>query len=122
MLKNTVGFELSMKMPSWNTYYAGVHWSKRKRKADELHNLVFCAAKALKKVKRVKQCNITVIAWYKGKRKHDPDNMYIKPFIDGLVMAGILPDDDCTVVKQISLRAINDCKEDKIFITLEVLR
>ena len=43
-------------------------------------------------------CNMTIIYYFKDKRRHDPSN-YDKMILDGLVEANIIEDDNYNVIK-----------------------
>ena len=106
------------KCPSWNTFYAGVHWTKRKKKADEIHSLVFGIVHNIKKKVYKLPVKIEIDIHYKDRRRRDPDNACIKPFIDGLVQSGILKDDSSKEIEEISIRLRTEQKEDKITINI----
>lgn len=67
------------------------HWTVYRRIKEEHTNLVAWCCKHLPPVKRV---NI-LITWYCKNRRHDPDNVMAgqKFILDGLVTAGVLPND-----------------------------
>lgn len=89
-----------------NRFYSGMHWGKRKALADRWHVAVWVALQAagLGGV-RFERCRITVTALY-ADRRHliDPDNLCAKVVIDGLVRAGLLPDDAPEHVEEVVLR------------------
>lgn len=76
---------------SWNNIYSGVHWAKRKKIADEIHELIWAVAKE-QKLKKVKgQANITIFST--SPKPLDSDNIASKVYIDGLKLAGYIVDD-----------------------------
>ena len=108
------------KAPSLNKSYAGRHWSKRKAEADEIHELVFIEV-LNNKLKPIKEfpVDVTVVAYYKQKRRHDSGNVSSKEIIDGLVMAKILPDDSTEYLRNSTTRAVIGANEDKVEITID---
>jgi len=68
---------------------------------------------------KFKRCEITITAYFKGKRRHDISNICEKIYEDGLVMAGIIEDDNLNIVVGIHKFAYNDQKEDKVVIEIE---
>lgn len=84
------------KIPSWNKFYAGRHWSTRKKIADYWHELVwnYCYTTMTPHFKRAW---ITIESH--SKRPLDPDNICAKLIIDGLVHAKVLDDDSPEFVK-----------------------
>ncbi len=54
--------------------------------------------------------NITITSY--RKRIHDPDGVSAKAVLDGIVRAGLLPDDSTKEVYQITFRSII-CKKDE---------
>lgn len=59
--------------------------------------------------------NITVTSY--RKRKHDPDGISVKAVLDGIVRAGLLPDDSCKEVESITFKSIIS-KEEKTIIEI----
>jgi len=59
--------------------------------------------------------NITVTSY--RKRKHDPDGISVKAVLDGIVRAGLLPDDSCHEVESITFKSILS-KEEKTIIDI----
>ena len=81
--------------PSWNTYYSGKHWAKRKKMADEKHLLV--------RAHLDPNANpfegpvaITLIATYKH-HPVDSCNIMAKVYTDGLI-GWVIEDDDMRYV------------------------
>lgn len=105
--------------PSLNKSYAGRHWSKRKEEADLIHELVIVEIrKARFKPLSEFPVDIKVTAYYKQKRRRDSCNVSSKEIIDGIVMAGILPDDSTKYLRNSTTQAIIGASEDKVEIEL----
>ena len=94
--------------PSLNQWYAGVHWRKRKATADLWHKAVWilCVEGAIKPITKFPVI-ISTQTWYKpyrdeNKFKRDASNCFPanKLAEDGLVKAGILPDDTTEYVSE----------------------
>jgi hypothetical protein len=111
--------EIPIKCPSRNILYSGKHWSVRSRMANEIHDLVFCCVIRQKERTKFNTCFITYVCQFKDKRRHDPCNMEIKLFQDGLVKAGVIPDDNSDVVKLLQIIVETGCKQDKVIICVE---
>lgn len=62
--------------------------------------------------------NIRVISY--RKRNHDPDGVSVKAVLDGIVRAGLLPDDSAKEIKSISFESIIS-KTEKTIIEIEGL-
>lgn len=110
---------LHMKAISWNDLYKSPHWSVRSRLANEIHEAVFFACKE-QKIAPIKSvaCEIFIYADFKGSRRHDPDNICEKLYIDGLVHAGIILDDNCSIVRMIGKTATINCPENLVEIEI----
>ena len=106
------------KCPSWNTYYAGVHWAMRKKKMDEIHELVYWAAHSSKIEPCVDKISILFKVNYSSKRRHDPDNCCVKPFVDGLVKAGILKDDSTKEIESITINCNTEQETNEVIIDI----
>lgn len=87
------------------------------RKKKDIQELGFAE---IMKVKREKfeKCNIIFTAHFEGKRKHDPDNLYAKPYLDALVQAKVIKDDNNSIVKSVILIAISN--EPRSYIEIEI--
>lgn len=105
------------KCPSLNKSYAGRHWSKRKSEADEIHQLVFVHTRKLKPIEEF-PVDTRVIAYYKHKRRRDSNNVSDKELIDGLVLAGLLPDDSTKYIRFSSTRAVIGAENDRVEIEI----
>jgi len=103
---------------SWNKMYAGVHWAVRKKQAEEFHTFVWAECKRQKIKKAAIPVKIVFEISYKNKRRHDPDNCNVKMFMDGLVMAKIIPDDNYKIVKEISIKIVEVGKKDEVKIII----
>lgn len=106
----------NLKCESVNTIY-NLHHFTRNNKKRAIQELVFY--EALKQRKKFKKVRLVFTAYFKGKRLHDPDNLYVKPMIDGLVAAGIIVDDNNTVVESVTLKVVTGEKTD--FVEIEIL-
>lgn len=89
---------------SLNAFYSCMHWSKRKKIADTWHTYIKYKCKELK-IKPIKKCKLI----FDFKNNFDIDNnaVMIKMTIDGMVCAGVLPDDNKDHVKEILIRESN---------------
>lgn len=87
-----------------NTFYAGTHWSKRSTEAHRVHDLV--ATKLIGCKMYSVPVRIYIETGYKDRRRHDPDGAASKLYIDGLVLGGLLEDDDLEHVKSVTLSSV----------------
>jgi Holliday junction resolvase RusA-like endonuclease len=66
-------------------------------------------------------CNVCIKAGFrkrKGLTRRDPDNLYVKPIMDGLVHIGLLKDDASKYVAAITLMVDINQEQDSIIITI----
>lgn len=84
--------------PSWNKFYAGMHWAERQRLADEAHSLIRCYLPA-----DWQAITVPVALRYSAHqvRPQDADNICSKLYTDGLVAAGVLASDDWRHVRSV---------------------
>jgi Holliday junction resolvase RusA-like endonuclease len=89
--------------PSLNKWYAGSHWSKRKKLADDWHLAIFIICKQ-DKIKPIITYPVTITtkSYYKKKKEMDTSNVFPanKLAEDGLVKSGILKDDTIKYVNR----------------------
>ena len=91
-----IKFSIPIIAPTLNKWYAGNHWTQRKKVADEWHLavLILCRQDNIKPVESYPVC-ITTKTYFKTNRKRDTSNCFPanKLAEDALVKAGILKDD-----------------------------
>ena len=104
------------KLPSYNIFYSGSHWTVRQKLAETWHEIVWAAVKK-QKLKPVKDPVEIIydIEFAKGTR--DASNQAVKLLEDGLKKAGILIDDNYKYVLAYKVM-IKKGREDKIKITI----
>lgn len=94
--------------PSTNSIYAGMHWTKRKKQADDAHSAIAHLVKLSKEspFERPVQISMTP-SLGKGCRSRDVSNYsYAAKLIeDGLVGAGLLAGDEADKVRRWTLNA-----------------
>jgi len=92
--------------PSLNQFYAGKHWTWRKRICDDWH-LRFKQAYRKAKLPKVISYPITLTAICYSPRIRDSDNaVIISKFAgDALVECGYLPDDSPTYISTVILKS-----------------
>lgn len=99
---------LDFKCPSLNASYSGRHWTKRRAEASYIHTLVAidCRRQAITPITEF-PIDVTVTAYYKDNRRRDSGNISNKELIDGLVIAGIIPDDNTKYIRAVTTIAVN---------------
>jgi len=105
---------------SWNTLARQNHWKFSK----VFHGLKDVAKLALletwaDKPKFTKPVTVRVNAHWKGGRRHDVDNVVVKPLLDLLVEERILEDDDSRCVRSVTLTGETGCDKDEYVIEIE---
>lgn len=80
--------------------------------------LVAWTAKA-QRIPKMERVNLT-ITWFEGSKKRDPDNIHagIKFILDGLVQAGVIPNDTQRYVGDVLHRIRTDRKKPRIEVEL----
>lgn len=96
--------------------HAGKHWGKVRGEIARLQRDAYYLAKS-HKIPPQSRVSVTLIFWPGNNTVHDADNMAltIKPLIDGLRKAGVVPDDRGRHVAQAAMRVIEraDDPEDR---------
>ena len=82
------------------------HWTRKRRVAREIRRTAAWCARAAK-IPTLDRAHIAYVVHIPSRRKFDPPNWApsAKAAIDGLVDAGVLPDDDSTHVIGVEARA-----------------
>jgi len=101
---------------SWNQYYAGMHWTKRKKEADRVHEVVQANLPRPCMVYEV-LVSVTVTVWFE-KNPFDSDNIPAKLYVDGL-RGHLLVDDDRRYVKSVKTEAAVDKRNPRTEILIE---
>ena len=94
-----------------------MHYRMRGQHKKEMQEVAYYMA--LQNKKKFDKARLIFTAYYKGNRKHDPDNLYVKPFLDGLVQAGMIKDDSNLYVQSVTLKVETGAKSD--YVTIEIL-
>ena len=104
---------------SWNKFYSGMHWTKRKALADATHLVVVAAVRdQIPDVEEYKKpVNIRLVAAFKN-RPLDADNICAKLYIDGLIHAGVLVDDSPTYVRTVATTSLVDRNRPGLLISI----
>jgi len=89
-------------LPSWNQFYAGVHWAQRRKLATLWHALVAEQVRGVGKLPPFSS-PVNIIVTRYGSPAIDPDNICAKLAIDGLVRARVLWDDGPMYVDGVTL-------------------
>ena len=107
---------------SWNKLYKQKHWSYRKRMADAIHSLVIYSIRSQydEVIQFVAPVDITIKATYK-RSPVDADNICAKLYIDGLVRAGVIEDDDPKHVSSVTLMSRKG-SSNNVVITIEEVK
>ena len=111
--------------PSSNAFYSGLHRFQRSKLANQWHAKVvaLCKSQRLGKWSKGFPVKISVECRFgKSKRVMDCDNLQAtaKMAIDGLVHAGVLPDDSPRYVCEVSLCSIKTSeRESMTIVTIE---
>lgn len=112
------------KCPSWNESNRAIHWAVRSAVRDEMKQLFLACMysqytrEELKKMSAElkKPVDVRIEAHFKLSNRRDPDNLFVKPILDGMVKAGIFTDDNGDVVNSLTLKATRKMPKDKIII------
>lgn len=105
--------------PTINKYIGKTNiWEYQKDK-KAIHNAVKMCTIGINP--RYKKCNITIIYYFKDKRRHDPSN-YDKMLLDGLIEANIIEDDSYEVIRQFTTIGRYDKVNPRTEIYIEEVR
>lgn len=104
---------------SWNTLARKHYWTFKE--AFERWKWLTVEAARKQPVKPVGEAKVRMVftASWKGKRRHDIDNIVVKPILDQLRDMGIFPDDDAKHVVEVVLRGATGCAQDGLEIVCE---
>ena len=115
----------NLKCPSWNDLQRR-HWSFQTKMMAAVKGLVVAETRSQipAKLRSGKSkwedlpLSICIIAQFTGSNRRDCDNLYVKPIIDALVFAKVIPDDNSDVVRSVTLMAETKCEKDRVIIQL----
>jgi Holliday junction resolvase RusA-like endonuclease len=81
-----------------------LHWAVRARRTRDLKADAFRVARAAR-VPRMDRIRVVGVVHPPDRRRRDPHNLYptLKAYIDGIVMAGVLVDDDASHLVEVSM-------------------
>jgi len=100
---------------TWNTFYSGRHWSKRKALRDRWHMLALAAVMESGFDRQLPWAFVGVRMNIRGKR-HVPDasNVWFKAIEDAIVERGILQDDSPEYVRAVIITVRTECDADSL--------
>lgn len=113
-----IKFQVEGRPLSWNKFYAGQHWAKRKAMSDEWKWRVKAALTKWRVPKEPIKVGVRILFLVYVKRAIDCDNIVLKTYIDGLREWGTLPDDTPKWVEQITIQVRTGYDEEKVDIEL----
>ena len=108
MIKFTIPLKVNAEY-GLNKVYAGVHWSKRKKQAEEIHELVFYSMKEQKIPKKLYKKPVSITIYWDTRLDLDNTAYMRKMIIDGL-KDYLIKDDDRRYVKELIDRFNNENK------------
>lgn len=92
-------------------------WAEFMRIPAEIFFLDPVSGKSTRETRKLSPpVGIVIEAHFKGGQRRDPDNLYVKPIIDGMVAAKVIPDDNGEVVKSVTLMAKRNQEMDLVII------
>lgn len=99
---------------SWNTMYAGVHWSVRSAEKERVRYMVLASASHPKMF--TTRVDIFITAYFQGKQ-FDSDNIFDKVYVDAL--KGLyVPDDTPKYVRYVGTRSEKDANNPRLEIEI----
>lgn len=117
-----IHFTVPLKTVSLNKWYAGTHWTQRKKLAKEWHETIYWTVKELG-ISKVKHYPLTIRikCYFKSKRLIDLSNTCtaLKLVEDSLVKAGIIIDDSPKYITRAIIEKPEFGCEDKVKIWLD---
>lgn len=94
------------RLPSWNQWWSGKHWSERSRLKESWAKLIWAAAMngGMQHSRLQLPIWVRVIQWHErgNHRVLDADNLCAKLVVDGIKRVGLIPDDDPSCVKAVT--------------------
>lgn len=100
-----------------NGIYSGTHWSKRKRKADQIHRAVYAALQHANIPKKPLSFPVKVHICYNSRLDIDNHGYLAKLIVDGL-KGYIIQDDSRRYVKELT-QGFHDKSPDLILVSVE---
>ena len=88
---------------SWNKLYQQRHWTYRAKLVDTLHKLVHAELNRMKCKKKLKKIDVLFESY--SRRPVDPDNLCLKPYLDGIKTYGVIKDDTLEYVNSITQKS-----------------
>jgi Holliday junction resolvase RusA-like endonuclease len=102
------------KCPSWNDMQSA-HWTLRSAEKKTIQEMIYVYARNMGE-KITIPAIVKIEAHFKENKRRDPDNLFVKPILDGLVQARIFEDDNGKIIDWVSLKAEVKMPSDKIII------
>jgi hypothetical protein len=101
---------------TWNTFYAGSHWTKRKSEAERVRVIVLSGLDPDVEIYQV-PVNLTVTVYFKS-HPQDPDNICAKLYIDAL-KDRVIEDDTPRHITSVTTRSRVDRENPRVEIEIQ---
>ncbi len=111
-------FEVAEAPMSWNTLARKHYWTF-KQAFDRWKWLTSAAVSEISPPPFEGPVRVVFEAGWKGRRRHDIDNIVVKPILDELKARGFFPDDDAAHVAEVVLKGSTGCQEDGLKVSCE---
>ena len=100
----------------------GGHWAKQRAAHKDVAKDV-CTSAKFRRIPRITRCRIVVVWQRADDARVDNDSLgpFIKACKDGLVQAGVLPDDRCQVVLSDVMEVHPNCQREGLYLIIEPL-
>jgi len=100
-MKFNIDLKVTGKKYGSNTYYAGVHWTKRKKVADEVHQIVKISLMQCKIKRKVFKKPVEIRLKFNSRLDIDNHGFLTKMIIDGM-KDHLIEDDSRKFVKKVT--------------------
>lgn len=118
-------FTINYELPTLNDYTKSNRANKYKGNSVKKKATDICSFLALQQHLSLDNCIYDVsIVWYQKNQRKDPDNIYfgVKFILDGIVSAGILPNDGQKNIRDISHKIRRDKNSNYNYCVVEFIK
>ena len=106
--------------PTINKYIGRSNiWEYQKDKKN-VHKAISLLTSKTGKEFNISKCKMTITYYFKDRRRHDPAN-YDKFILDGLVEAGVITDDNYSVITEFTTKGDYDKENPRTEIVIDII-
>ena len=119
-MNETVTIIIPFVPPTINKYIGRSNIFEYQKDKKNVHKAISLLTSQVGKEFNINKCKMTITYYFKDRRRHDPAN-YDKFILDGLVEAGVITDDNYSVITEFTTKGGYDKENPRTEIIIDII-